>query len=128
MVLGILTGMPGIVLGKGKKDSMILQRIYAFKESHPISPDSVKDNVYAKYRFNVERRNPTLWLIPTMYVMAKGEREYIRESYNLLYYDNYDHHKIDIKSQVLSGTIRHNRSAMPTLRDLMIPNVYDATL
>ena len=128
MVLGILTGMPGIVLGKGKKDSLILQRIYAFKESHPISPDSVKDNVYAKYRFNVERRNPTLWLIPTMYVMAKGEREYMRESYNLLYYDNYDHHKIDIKSQVLSGTIRHNRSAMPTLRDLMIPNVYDATL
>ena len=128
MMLGILTGMPGIVLGKGKKDSLILQRIYAFKESHPISPDSIKDNVYAKYRFNVERRNPTLWLIPTMYVMAKGEREYIRESYNLLSYDDYDHHKVDVKSQVLSGTIRHNRRAMPTLRDLMIPNVYDATL
>ncbi len=128
MMLGILTGMPGIVLGKGKKDSLILQRIYAFMDAHPNSPDSVEDHVYAKYRFNVERRNPTLWLIPTMYVMAKDEREYIRESYNRLIYTDYDAHQVEITSQVLSGTIRRNRRAMPTLWDLMIPNVYDATL
>ena len=47
MMLGILTGMPGIVLGKGKKDSLILQRIYAFMDAHPNSPDSVEDHVYA---------------------------------------------------------------------------------
>ena len=128
MVLGILTGMPSIVFGKGKKDSLILQRIYAFKDAHPTSPDSVKDHVYAKCRFNVERRNPTLWLIPTMYVMAKDEREYIRESYSNITYENYDQHQVEVNNQVLSGTIRRNRRAMPTLRDLMIPNVYDATL
>ena len=126
IVLGILTGMPSFVLGKEKKDSLILQRIYDFKEAHVDSPDSVKDNVYAKYRFNVERRNPTLWLIPTMYVLAKGEREYLRESYNNITYIN--QHKVDINSQVLSGTIRRNRRAMPTLKDLMIPNIYDAML
>ena len=128
MVLGILTGMPSIVFGREKKDSLILQRIYDFKESHKTSPDSIEDNVYAKYRFNVERRNPTLWLIPTMYVMAKDEREYLRESYNHLTYYNFDQHKLEINSQVLSGTIRRNRRAMPTLKDLMIPNIYDATL
>ena len=126
MVLGILTGMPSIVFGREKKDSLILQRIYDFKESHKTMPDSVEDNVYAKYRFNVERRNPTLWLIPTMYVMAKNEREYLRESYNHITYIN--QHQVDINSQVLSGTIRRNRRAMPTLKDLMIPNIYDATL
>ena len=128
MVLGILTGMPSIVFGKGKKDSLILERIYAFNEAHHNIPDSIEDNAYVKYRFNVERRNPTLWLIPTMYVMAKDEREYIRESYNRLNYIDFNEHKMDIKSQVLSGTIRRNRRAMPTLRELIIPNVYDATL
>ena len=123
MVLGILTGMPSIILGKEKKDSLILQRIYAYKDAHKDQPDSVKDNVYMRYKFNVERRNPTLWLIPTMYVMAKGEREYLRESYNDVTYIN--HHQIDVNRQLLSGTISHNRRAMPTLLDLMTPNVYD---
>jgi len=126
IVLGILTGMPSIILGKEKKDSLILQRIYAYKDAHKDQPDSVKDNVYMRYKFNVERRNPTLWLIPTMYVMAKGEREYLRESYNDVTYIN--HHQIDVNRQLLSGTISHNRRAMPTLLDLMTPNVYDVAL
>ena len=126
MMLGMLTSMPGFLFGREKKDSLILQRIYHFNELHHDMPDSVEDHVYAKYRFNVERRNPTLWLIPTMYVMAKDEREYLRESYNHLTYKN--QHEVDITSQVLSGTIRRNRRAMPTLKDLMIPNIYDALL
>ena len=126
IVLGILTGMPSTVFGREKTDSLILQRIYDFKDAHQSMPDSVEDHAYVKMRFNVERRNPTLWLIPTMYVMAKDEREYIRETYNRINYLN--QYKIDIKSQVLSTTIQHNRRAMPTLKDLMVPNVYEAVL
>ena len=118
--------MPSIVFGRGKKDSLILQRIYDYKESHVTMPDSIEDHVYAKFRFNVERRNPTLWLIPTMYVMAKDEREYIRESYNHITY--LKNHKIDLNQQVLSGTIRRNRRAMPTLKDLLVPDVYGEVL
>ena len=125
-MLGILTGMPSTVFGREKTDSLILQRIYDFKDAHQSMPDSVEDHAYVKMRFNVERRNPTLWLIPTMYVMAKDEREYIRETYNRINYLN--QYKIDIKSQVLSTTIQHNRRAMPTLKDLMVPNVYEAVL
>ena len=125
-MLGILTGMPSTVFGREKTDSLILQRIYDFKDAHQSMPDSVEDHAYVKMRFNVERRNPTLWLIPTMYVMAKDEREYIRETYNRITYLN--QYKIDIKSQVLSTTIQHNRRAMPTLKDLMVPNVYETVL
>ena len=129
IVLGILTGMPSIVCAKEqkeKKSPSILQRIYAFKDAHKEQPDSVDDNVYMKYRFNVERRNPTLWLIPNMYVMAKGEREYIKETYNHVIY--HDLHELTVKQQVMSGTIRHNLNAMPTLLDLTTPNVYDVAL
>ena len=36
-----------------------------------------------------------------------------------------DAHNFDTNSQVLAGTIRKNRRAMPTLIDFMTPNIYD---
>jgi len=79
-----------------------------------------------KWHFNVERRNPTLWLIPTMYVMAKGPREYLRESYSHITYA--EKHRLDVNRQLLAGTISNNRTAMPTLIGLMTPNVYDEAM
>ena len=113
-------------MAKGKKDSLILNRIYEFKDAHVKRPDSLKDNIYVKIRFNVERRNPTLWLIPSMYVMAKDARSYIRESYTNVTYS--DEHQVEVNRQLLSGTISNNRMAMPVLLDMMTPNVYDESL
>ncbi len=126
-MLGILTCMPSSFFAWEKKDSLILPRIYTYSKYHQPYSDTITDNVYMKYRFNVERRNPTLWLIPTMYVMAKGERQYVYEAYNKFVYSG-SRHKYDIVSQVRSGTIRHNRKAMPTLMDLVTPKLYDIAL
>ena len=126
IVLGILTCMPSSVFAREKKDSLILPRIYDYPKYHQPYADTITDNVYLKYRFNVERRNPTLWLIPTMYVLAKGDRQHIRETYNKIVYN--DEHDYDIVSQVKSGTIRRNRKAMPTLVDLVTPKIYDVAL
>ena len=115
--------------GKGfavRKDTLILDRVYDYQQSLNPTIKGLEDNVYAKFRYNVERRNPTLWLIPTMYVMAKGPREYIRESYNKVTFENA--HDFEINNQVLAGTVRHNRKAMPTLLDFMTPNIYDVAL
>ena len=126
IMLGILTSMPSSLFAWEKKDSLILSRIYSYPEYHHPYSDSIIDNVYAKFRFNVERRNPTLWLIPTMYVLAKDERHYIRETYNKVLLT--DEHDYDILYQVKSGTIRRNRKAMPTLRELVYPKIYDVAL
>ena len=125
-MLGILTSMPSSLFAWEKKDSLILFRIYDYPKYHLPYSDSIIDNVYAKFRFNVEKRNPTLWLIPTMYVLAKDERQYIRETYNKVLYTN--EHDFDIIGQVKAGTIRHNRKAMPTLRDLVYPKIYDVAI
>lgn len=128
IVLGILTGMPSSLFAWDweKKDSLILPRIYAYSQHHQPYNDTITDNVYIKLRFNVEKRNPTLWLIPTMYSLAKDERQYIRETYSKFVYT--DEHEYDIVSQVKAGTIRHNRNAMPTLIDMVTPKIYDETL
>lgn len=118
--------MPGMISASNKEDSLVLGRIYQYQKDHTTAIEGIEDNVYAKFRFNVERRNVTLWLIPTMYVLAKDPREYIRESYNKVTFKSA--HEFDLKNQLLSGTIRKNRKAMPTLLDYATPNIYDIAL
>jgi hypothetical protein len=117
--------MPCLLHAKEKTDS-ILPRIFNYRNTISHQINGLEDNVYAKFRFNVEKRNATLWLIPSMYVLAKDPREYIREAYSEVYFR--DVHDFDINKQLLSGTIHKNRKAMPTLLDYMTPNIYDIDL
>ena len=57
-----------------KNDSPILDKIYEYYQLHRDEIHNIQDNVYAKFRFNVEKRNVILWLIPSMYVLAKDPR------------------------------------------------------
>lgn len=127
MVLGMLMGgMLRTILASEPKDTLILNRIY----EHPVMrlplDENYRDQVYTKIRFNVERRNPTLWLIPTMYVLAKGQREYIRETYSEVAFHTLPDFRID--RQLVAGTIRRNRKTMPTLLDFITPQLYQTAL
>ena len=122
----MLSGMTISMSAANKRDSLILGRIYDYQQANSSAIDSLEDQVYAKFRYHVDKRNSLLWLIPSMYVMAKDPRDYIRESYSKVLFKNA--HDYDITNQVLSGTIRGNRRAMPTLLDYMTPNIYDIAL
>ena len=121
LLLSMSTAMNG-----AKKDSLILGKIYEFHQSHLTQIDSLQDNVYAKIRFNVEKRNAILWLIPSMYVLAKDPKEYIRESYNNVTFLNKN--DFIVTNQVVTGTIRRNRKAMPVIVDFNTPRLYDIAL
>ena len=117
--------MPTAMNG-AKKDSLILDKIYEFQLAHKTEIDSLQDNVYAKIRFNVEKRNVILWLIPSMYVLAKDPREYIRESYSDVTYLN-DKDFI-VNQQAVTGTIRGNRRVMSVIVDFNTPKLYNIAL
>lgn len=121
LILSMPTAMSG-----AKNDSPILDKIYEYYQLHRDEIHNIQDNVYAKFRFNVEKRNVILWLIPSMYVLAKDPREYIRESYNNVTFKN--EHDFDVNKQVVTGTIRKNRKAMPVIIDYNTPRIYDITL
>lgn len=118
--------MPCTVFGSDKTDCQILDRIYQFNLTHPAFADTLNDQIYSKYRFNVEKRNAILWLIPHMYVLAKDAREYIRESYSNVNF--LPRHEYNVNSQVLSGTIRGNHRTLRPLNDLLSPKLYNARL
>ena len=109
-----------------KKDSLILNRIYDYQRMNNDSIRSLQDNVYAKFRFNVEKRNVILRVIPSMRSLIRDPREYLRESYSKVTFN--DAHNFSINSQVLAGTMRNNRMTMSTLVDFMTPNIYDIAL
>ena len=109
-----------------KKDSLILNRIYEYEKNHVTNVQGFEDYAYSKTRFNVEKRNFTLWLIPTMDVLCKDPREYLRESYNKVVFN--DFHDFRITNQVLSSTVRKNRKAIPTLLDYATPDIYEVAI
>ena len=117
--------MPTAVSG-AKKDSLILEKIYEFHQMHKMEIDSLQDNVYAKIRYNVEKRNAIIWLIPSMYVLAKDPREYIRESYSDVIFIN--EKDFVVKDQVVTGTIHRNRRAMDVIVDFNTPKLYKIAL
>lgn len=128
IMLGILTSsMPSYVLARKKVTSPILKHIFNYPNT--ISENDVNgytSNVYVKRTFSCWKRNATLWLVPTMYSIADGDRVFIHESYNRVKFK--DIHVYDINRQVVSSTIRHNRRAMPTLVEFLTPNLYGETI
>ena len=121
---GVLLGTP--VTAMATDDGRILDLIYQYQRDNAPHIDSLENNVYAKFRFNVDKRNFILKFIPSMYELSKGRRDYLRESYSKVLF--HDFHHYDISHQVLAGTIRRNRRAMAPLLDYMTPNIYDVAL
>lgn len=123
ILAGTLFCLPVTIVGKEKKDTLILNRIYEFQRTNQSEFKPLEDNVYTKFRYNVEKRNFGLWLIPNTYVLAKDPREYVRETYSKATFT--DTHHFNVNAQVLTGTMRRNRIGMKTLLDFMTPNIYD---
>lgn len=82
--------------------------------------------VYVKRNFNVWRRDFTLWLIPSMYSIAEGDRSYLSESFNKLWFKDFDEY--DDHRQLTFSTIHHNRHTMPITKEFLMPNIYGVCL
>jgi len=104
----------------------IMDRVWNYSQSITQSVQGVEQNVYMRYNFTTERRNPTLFAIPSMYAIAHGDRQYIGEAYGKIKY--HDVGKYDFKRQVVCGTIPHHRAVMSTLQQYMTPNLYAVSL
>ena len=84
-------------------------------------------NIYMKYGFRVQRRNPTLFFVPSLYTIAKGQRNYIGETYGTLSTSNKDKPAL-LNAQLVSGNISHYRKIMPILSEFLTIQPYSPTL
>lgn len=104
----------------------VLHRTFVYKQSVKGEVYGTSTNVYSRYSLVTERRNPTLFAVPTMYVVARGGREFIGESYSRMVFKGIDQY--DAYRQVVVGTFPRYRRTLPTLTHYMTPNLYNVTL
>ena len=125
-MVGMFIFMPTICFSQEKKDSTILEKMWSYKRNFASNNIGGTTNSYMRYTLNTERRNFTMFLIPTLYAVAKGDRKYISESYGKMEIENT--HSFKTQSQVISNTIPHDRQVSEAFTDYLTPNIYDQTL
>ena len=106
-------------------DSLLINRMWDYY-AHPERIIDGEKNVYIKYHISTKRRNALLWVIPTMYSIAKGDRDYIGEAYTKLRHQGASN--FDFKRQVYCSTIPHQRDVMPSIFELITPNLHAVQL
>lgn len=110
---------------KDRLDSLVLSRVFSFQQQCAADTQGFTTNAYMKHYFATKRRNLSLWLVPGMNAIAKGEREYLTEAYGTL---SYRDGTFTARRQVMTSTVPHNRRTMPTLVDFLSPNLYHPTI
>ena len=118
--------MPSICFADRKADSLLINQIWDFSRNYSEPVNGVEENLYLRYTFGSQRRNPTLFLVPTMYTIAKGERNFIGESYCRIKYRTPSDY--DLRRQVVCGTIPRNRLTMSAMVHYLTPNLYDISM
>lgn len=126
MVLGMLIFMPSICFSKEKSDSILLNKIWSYRRNFAHKIGGEKPNVYIRYTLNTERRNPTLYLIPTFFYYAQGKREFLSETYGKLRLLGENDYRID--RQIICNTEPHGNQITSAFTDYIVPDIYEMTL
>ncbi len=127
LIILLMLGMTTAAKAAERLDTLVLQRIFSYQKR--MAADGVEgfqSNVYIKHLYETQKRNATLWAIPSMYAIAKGQRQFVSEQYSRFTFRNVDDY--ENRRQVYYTTIPHHRRTMPVLLEFLTPNLYDATI
>ena len=125
----ILLCISGNIFSKQVTDKGLetLNLIFSYKDKYIKAKDTTETQVYLKHTFKtIGKRNVTLMLVPSMYSIAKGHRNYIGETIGTARI--LGHRIIDMTPQLTLTTIRKNRKVMPVIIDYATPNIYGEQL
>ena len=104
----------------------LLQRIFGYEGNYGQTMDGTERNFYMKYDYRTMRRNFTLMMVPNMYPISRGNRNYTGETYGRIRFHSDGNHELN--SQVAVGTIGHYKKIFPVLVGYITPKLYQPTL
>jgi len=107
-------------------DSLVLRRMYGFRQSLGDSLPAFSSNVYMKHLYQTHRRNATLWTVPTLYTIAGGKRAFVSEQYGRFTFSTNGEHRY--RRQVYYTTIPRQRNTMHILLEYVTPAIYGVTI
>ncbi len=122
----MLAAMTAMGARFSQQDSLMLAKVFSYKRNYTVGVNGFQSNVYVKHLYQTPRRNLSLWVIPSTYAIARGQRSFVSEQYSRLNFRSVD--DFDNRRQVYYTTIPHNRRTMPVLFEFITPNLYDVTI
>ena len=123
IMLGILSCMSSISFGGViTADSLLIQRIYDYRRNFAAEVSDSTRNIYIKYDVDVQKRNATLALIPSLYGISKGMRWFVGETYGTIRFKDLKHY--DIQKELQLTTVPHSSNIMPTMVNYIVPDLY----
>jgi len=125
-VLLMIMTMLAATKADGRLDTLVLRNVFDYQKKYAVGVEGFQSNVYVKHVYETHKRNATLWAIPSMYAIAKGQRTFVSEQYSR--YTFRDVGDYDNRRQVYFTTIPRHRRTMPVLLEFLTPNLYDATI
>ena len=102
------------VTAQSASDSLAKELMFNYSQTTGDSAMAgYQTNVYIKHLYQTLQRNFTLWAVPSMYAIARGQRAFVSEEYSRLTFKG--NGEYENRRQVYYTTIPHNRRTMPTL-------------
>lgn len=126
--LWLSAAAPLHIVGKPRYDRELLRRVMDYPQRFADTRhDTLTTNVYMKFRVNINRRNPTLMAVPTLFYLARdGRRNYFGECYDHVTY--YRRGRVEAKRKVSLSTVYHRHNTLSVLHEYLLPDIYDAEL
>jgi len=103
-----------------------MERVFTYKQQVENEKKDSISHIYVRYKIETKRRNPTLLCVPSMYVIAKGDKIYAGETYTKTTYRNGE--PVKTIRQLNVGTIPRHRMTMPSMAQYSKPKFYDITV
>lgn len=112
--------------GKSYGDSIALNRLFDYwRNFGGSSVDSTK-RIYVKSDIKTLKRNAMLMMVPSMYSVSRGNRNYIGESFGVLKFKNFNDFSFEERATV--STVPHSHRILPHLIYYIMPNLYGESL
>lgn len=109
-------------------DTGLIYRIFRYAST--VDRSDMADSVsfaYNRFRFSIDRKDPTLLLVPSVYTIAhSGEREYVGESYSRVTFHN--QRGFYAEPVLRFTTVPRQHHTMMVLAKYLTPNIYNETV
>lgn len=113
---------------KERPDTALLHRVFRYATTVDTTGLSHLDTyAYTKATFRIDRKNPTLMLVPSVYAIARRDKqEYITESYQRMQYSPQDGYTS--RELLWLTTVPHRRHTMAGILRYLTPTIYRETI
>lgn len=127
MILLLHIIISGWALPRHVPNRRILHRVFSYAAKIDSFHTDTLAGIYTKYRISIEKRNPLLMTVPSLFFVANsGKRNYLGETFqNVILTANKGY---NFKNSISISTFPKKKQIMPVVLKYLTPTIYNTTI